>query len=282
MNNNTDIFEKNSKENYIKNLNASNEAKRLENKIKVNLNNNSYINNNNSKNNNSYIKNNNDSKNKNSMLKLSTPKHKPSGTNNSTLTNKIAKTGLQAAGVPKPFADIAVNSEIGQKTISRLKKKNFALNMFDRLTQGSDIKKKEELESNGGNTSFSFSRKEKRSIGIASLVFIGVIFVFCGLFITSSTVYLNAVGFGGADSLKGKDVEDKINKKSDNVDEDIANQDDVAFDIFIDNSDSLKFSKSKLDSSNLIKTKKVTEDILKMIIIYIILKKIMERIYLII
>ena len=70
MNNNTDIFEKNSKENYIKNLNASNEAKRLENKIKVyrnNLNNNSYIKNNNL-NNNSYINNNNSKNNKNYLI----------------------------------------------------------------------------------------------------------------------------------------------------------------------------------------------------------------------
>ena len=106
--NNKDVFLKNNKENYVKNLSAQNEAKRLEEKVK------SY--NKNLNNNRNSTLNNSPSNSSSAEQKLNMPRKRPN-TSNSKATNELASKGVQSLGVPKPLADKAVNSELGQKVI---------------------------------------------------------------------------------------------------------------------------------------------------------------------
>ena len=248
--NNNDVFLKNNKANYVKNLSANNEAKRLEAKVKA------------------YNKNLNNDRNSNlnkpasntspSEQKISIPRRKPN-TTNSKATNQLASKGAQALGVPKPLADKAVNSDLGQKIISRAKKKNFALNALDKLMGGGQ-KQVEEQASDGGGSSFKITYNVIKYISIALLGSL-VPFMILAMIIPSSMIYLNSIKLGQADSISSEDAEKKINKKSkddETVDEEdigkVLNSNDDADTLYayvdIYSSNSSKFKSLKLDSSN--------------------------------
>lgn len=251
--NNNQIFNRSTKENFIKKVNASNEAARLENQVKAYNNNikknnkllNSY--NNIGSNNQSNIDNN-SSKASNSIFRFgSKSKNKPK---NSAVTNELASTGLTAAGVPKPVADKLVNSKLGQKAIEAAKNRNKALALLDSLTGGK--KGTEDDAPDGGAFNFKLSEKAIKYT-IMAMPAVCFILIFCCLFMSASQIYLNSIKLGQADSISSADAEKEINKKvEDDLNQEI--DDDVAFDYEINNTKSLSFSKTKLEQSNLVLT----------------------------
>lgn len=80
------------------------------------------------------------------------------------------------------------------------------------------------------------------------------IIIFCCLFITSSQVFTNSISLGTADSLSGEEVEEKINLKE-TTEEDLNQEqsdDDVAYDIYINDSNLIKLRESKLNNYNVV------------------------------
>lgn len=253
---NEQVLQNNTKENYVKKLNASNEAKRLEEKVKAYDNN---LRKNNSLNNGSKssgLTSTKESKPVGSVAKSTTSlKYGTSGNStNSKMTNELASKGVQAAGVPKPLADAVVNSKVGQKAIESVKKKNPALNMLDKLMGGGQ-KETEEQASDGGGVNFKISAKVIKWVLISMSTVYPVIIFIC-LFTTASQIYYNSIGLGNADSVSQRDAEEKIDKaKDDDLNEEIRDEDAY----LIGNPSIIK--NIKLENSNLVKlaSKKITE-----------------------
>lgn len=98
-------------------------------------------------------------------------------------------------------------------------------------------KKKTEEQSpdEGGFSNFKLTYKAIQIILIASVPTF-IVIIFCCVIISSTQVYLNSIGLGMADELKGEEVEEKINNTSDedlnkeitddNIDEEGSNKDD--------------------------------------------------------
>lgn len=248
--NNKDVFLKNNKENYVKNLSAQNEAKRLEEKVK------SY--NKNLNNNRNSTLNNSPSNSSSAEQKLNMPRKRPN-TSNSKATNELASKGVQSLGVPKPLADKAVNSELGQKVISNAKKKNFALNALDKLMGGGQ-KQVEEQTSDGGGSSFKMTYQVVKYLSIALLGSL-IPFMILAMIIPSSMIFLNSIKLGHADSISEEGAEKKINKKSNDVnavDEDKSGEEAINYNIdntnlyaYVDiyETNSNRFKSLKLDST---------------------------------
>lgn len=248
---NLNVFEKNSKKNYVKDLNASNEAKRLEEKVK------SYSNN---------IRNNNLNSVKNNVQQNNMPQNinennrikkvtsfdygKKKALAKTQAANKAASAALAASGVPKPLADAAVNSKLGQKAIQNLNRKNSPLNIFSGLTNGlfgGDKKEKEEQASDGGGQ-FKLSIKVIK-MAMITMIPISFVIIFICLFMSASQIYLNSIKLGQADSLNDNDVENKIDFKDDSE-----YNEEIGFNVQLNSEKSLKFVQKKLESSNLIQT----------------------------
>lgn len=145
--------------------------------------------------------------------KMNSNRNKPS---NSRMVNQLASKGLTAAtGVPKPVADAAINSKLGQKAIEAAKRKNLALNMFDKL-MGGGKKQTEEQISDGGAVNFKIPEKVKKYALIASIpTFVSIIF--CCLLIAGSQTYLNVITIGNAHStsMSSDEIDKKIGESSD-------------------------------------------------------------------
>lgn len=120
------------------------------------------------------------------------------------------------------------------------------------------LKETEEKASDGGHQSFQVTVKAIKWALILFAPFMTVI-VFCCLIMTSANVYLEAIGIGNADKLRENDseVEEKINKKEDEGFEGVQDE-ETAFDIFINDSKSFAFSKNKFVELNVEKVAKTT------------------------
>lgn len=156
--------------------------------------------------------------------KINSNKNKPS---NSRMVNQLASKGLTAAtGVPKPVADAAINSKLGQKAIESVKRKNLALNMFDKL-MGGDKKQTEEEASDGGALNFRIPTKVKIYALIATFIAFGSI-VFVCLLIAAPQTYLNVITLGNAHStsMSSEKIDEKIsNSKDEDKDKEITDED---------------------------------------------------------
>lgn len=246
--NNKEVFEKNNKANYVRNLNtsrANNEAKRLEEKVK------SYKNqkkNQQNKNMSSVGSSNgiNNSNNDNTTSRIKSAQNKKP--QNSQVTNQVAKTGLQTAGVPAGVSDKMVNSKVGQKAIAGLKKKHPGLAALDALTGGGS--KNEETTTGEGMQNFEIPKKVIKWMIIASPAVLTIVIFIC-LFVTASQIYLNAVTLGNADKLSASEAEEKITdlleNNSDELDDKI---DDLGYGGII--YDEKSIFNSKFKESNLV------------------------------
>lgn len=205
--NNKEVFEKNNKANYVRNLNtsrANNEAKRLQEKVKSYKNQKKNQQNKNMANMSSSNGINN-SNNDNTISRIKSAQNKKP--QNSQVTNQVAKTGLQTAGVPAGVSDKIVNSKVGQKAIAGLKKKHPGLAALDALTGGSS--KNEETTTGEGMQNFEIPKKVIKWMIIASPAVLTIVIFIC-LFVTASQIYLNAVTLGNADKLSASEAEEKI------------------------------------------------------------------------
>ena len=232
MNNVDQTFEEDNKENSVKNLNASNEAKRLEEKVKT------Y--NNNVRSLNSAL----GGKISKRSIGPSIPSIKNIFTqNNNKKASKIAGTKMNSTGSSKMLNDGVLNNDLTQTSTSKLKKKGFLLNALDKFSGNDKEREVADEVSSSGEQGVRLGLKVIKWLLFSSGP-IATIFIFIGLFTVASQVYINVIGLGTADALAddSKNVESKINKKDS---EDFNNEitdDNVAFDIFIEDSNSLKFS----------------------------------------
>lgn len=195
---------------------AENEAKRLETKIK------------------SY----NDANKKNGSSNMSELSQIDTGSNsgkNNGMKDKLKKKAVTktlevAAGVPEEVGsklyDFA-QSEQGQKILKRMNKQNFgpvAGGLMNKMLYGKKEteEKEEEKESIFGNTKLTM--KIVKSIAIYGAPIL-VVFVFVGLFIAASQVYLNSVGIGQADEVSADDADEKIDDtEEDDLNEEIGDE----------------------------------------------------------
>ena len=179
--------------------------------------------------------------------------------------NELAQKGLQSVGVPKALSNKIVNSKLGQKAMQKgmdtLKKKvpafNIASKLFDSKNSKSDDNSKPEVSSASDQQQFESSSGE--IINIKLVIKLAVIFtpilvvvIFCCLIITSSNVYLKAVGLSHADSVSNSDAEEKINNQIEKHPDDMEVKDeDASLDFFIDEN-AFQFRTAKLNRINLV------------------------------
>jgi len=114
-----------------------------------------------------------------------------------------------------------------------------------------------EDHTDGGSASFSFSSKVVK-YGIIGCAAAFLLLIPICLFTSASNIYIKSIGLGSADSVSFEDAESKINKKQEDTEEieEGVTEDDLSFDIFIE--DEPSFRTKKLESSNLIKIAKTT------------------------
>ncbi len=284
MNNNQETLAKNNKENYMKNLNASNEAQRLHQKVNSydrnlkNFNKNQksskpMMSSNNHNNlgggrnlqNNPNTPSNNMNNNSSGLNNPSSGINSNSGINPNRGINPNNRNGLMPNNGINPQTnsnpnnqganlnaanDESSSTDIIQKFGNKKKKKNPLTNLLGGIMGQNEVQEQEEDSSL--QAVFKVPLKVIKWALIAMGPSFGII-VFCCLMISASQIYLNSVKLGHADSISATDAENKINEaKEDDVNEEIT--DDVAY---IDLGDrNLKFVNSKL-KSNLVSTAKV-------------------------
>ena len=100
--------------------------------------------------------------------------------------------------------------------------------------------KTEEETTDGGMGSTTISMKLVKTL-IAIAPAAALVIVFCCVIISASQVFVNAISLGTADSLSSSEVEKKINKKGTKDLDEEKTDNDVAYDIYIDDS---KFKKN--------------------------------------
>ena len=153
------------------------------------------------------------------------------------VANKMPTPGVPMGGKSmQKAANFLGNSGLGDKLTSLMQKKNNQMPKANKSPQpqktngninaGSskinngllDFNKKKKMEEespdNGGFSSFKISYKAIQ-IALITCIPVFTIIMFCCVIISSTQVYLNSIGFGMADRLKGQDVEDKINNATD-------------------------------------------------------------------
>ena len=222
-------------------IHAENEAKRLENKVKAyNAANNS----------NSDLTNN-----SNASSSLNNTNKNNSGANlKDKLQKKAGSAALQSMGVPKGAADKAIDfaqSEKGKKLMNATNPLAMGKSLADKLLSRGEEKNNSEEETSGSFEG-SVSTDKIVKYGLLFFAYLSPILIFCVLFISASQVFLNAISLGTADSLNGEEVEDKINKKGDDgLDQELSDE-DIAYDIYISDSNSITVKDVKLNNFNVI------------------------------
>lgn len=173
------------------------------------------------------------------------------------VANNLAQKGLQSVGVPKALSNKIVNSKLGQKAMQKgmetAKKRVPALNLMSKLFDKKDNKPNDTTGDNSDEKQEGILAGA--TVNIKLIIKLAAIFtpvlvvvVFCCLFITSSNVYLKAVGLSHADSTSDSDAEKKINDQIEKHPDDMEVK-DASLDFFIDE-ELLKFRNNKLEKMN--------------------------------
>lgn len=258
---NSAILERNNKENYIRNLNASNEAERLKQQINAHKNNlknfNDNLMNNKSSmpstvhnnlnrgntNNGTYNQTSNDNisnDNYNSMVKNLNSK------TSSNPTTSVNSSNTQTNSTTKETSNKSTGDALTQKFKNGMKKKNPVFGLMDKIMGG---EKQEEEEENTMTAVFKVPIKVIKVALISSGPVFSII-IFCCLLISAFQIYLNSIGIGNADNVSDDYAEKTINDvKEGKLDNEVK---DTAY-IEINTEKSLKFKNIKLQS-NLVKT----------------------------
>lgn len=281
---NSAILEKNNKENYIRNLNASNEAERLRQQIDAhnknikNFNNNLMNNNSDLRNNLNKENLNNGFHNKNTGVNISNNSdidginsrgynatgknginpnsYSAAGKNlndnissDSKTNNKstsINSSNTQTNSTTKETSNKSTGDALTHKLKNGMKKKNPVFGLMDKIMGG---EKQEEEEENTMTAVFKVPIKVIKVALISSGPVFSII-IFCCLLISASQIYLNSIGIGNADNVSDDYAEKTINDvKEGKLDNEVK---DTAY-IEINTEKSLKFKNIKLQS-NLVKT----------------------------
>lgn len=240
---NNKVFENNTKENYVKKLNASNEAKRLEEKVKTYNNNLRKNNLGNGSKSSAYVLN--KRANPNRTKSTTSLKYGIGGNSVSSQTNNGEMS--KEINTSKSLADSAGNGILGQTVMGKHKSKNPVLNAMNKLMDRSQ-KETEEETTDGGGQNFKISLKVIKWTLIAMGPVFSIIVFIC-LFVSASQVYINAVGLGNADSVSQSDAESEIEDSKNDDDKLNTEITDEAY--LIDDTSIIR--NIKLENSNLVK-----------------------------
>lgn len=149
-----------------------------------------------------------------------------------TLANKFTPGGKSL----QRLSNLSAETGIGDRLGSAMRAKNGNLSSQAKpAANGNQMNKKSNIPSKGktdlttkntinnetdesGSFNFSLTKKLLVRVAIASVPFFAVI-IFCCLLISATQVMGNIAPLGQADSLSSKDVEDKVNKKTEFDDE---------------------------------------------------------------
>ena len=182
---------------------------------------------------------------------------------------KSAQMGMKALGkasnsLSRLTSALNKKNSLQQNQLQQHKTKGNVSAGSSKLNSGLfDFNKKKKTEEqspdSGGYSNFNLSYKTIEKILIFSVP-VFVVIIFCCVIVSSTQVYINSIGLGMADELKGADVDEAINKTSDedlneeitdekvNEDRDIETEDDdtaYASDIYISDT---PFKNSKLNN----------------------------------
>lgn len=250
---NSAILERNNKENYVRNLNASNEAERLKQQINAHTNNfknfNKNMINNNASSDILQKKSNNRNINKPiSRDNISNMDYNSANNTDIDNNNFNASSTANANSSGKESTNKTMNDSLTQKLKNGTKRKNPMLGLMDKL-MGGEKQEKEEPEIMQAVFTVPVKVIKRALIAMGP---ISTVIIFCCLFICASQIYLNSIGIGNADNVSDGDAEKTINDVKDGkLDNEIK---DTAY-IEIDTEKSLKFKNLKLQS-NLVTTAK--------------------------
>lgn len=120
---------------------------------------------------------------------------------------------------------------------------------------GTENKVKENAEENSANEGLGSTVGSTNKIikyGLIGCSSIMPLLIFAVLFTGASQVFVNSISLGTADSLSGEEVEEKINDKGDEGIEEEKSDDDVAYDIYINDETFFSFKNSKLSDNKII------------------------------
>ena len=192
----------------------------------------------------------------------------PGGRKIQKLSNKLSESGAgdKIGQAARTSASKGGNSNTSDRINNAMNKKNTNNAQTKKNAKGNipngaandkhDIKDK---ASDGGSADFKVSFKAVRiGLMVCACVF-PVIIIVC-LFMGGSQTYIKSVGLGSADSISAEEAEEKINKKQETPDElnEEVTEDDLSYDIFIEDSKTFSFKKSKLEEVNLVPIAKTT------------------------
>lgn len=184
---------------------------------------------------------------------------KISGGKSSEKLGKALNTANKLGGLSGRMAQAALNkmSESGtsDRIASAMNKKNGAskggntpksAKAPDSGTETKIKDKAEETSANEGSGSVEGSTSKIVKYGLLGCAALFPLIIFAVLFTGSSQVFVNSISLGTADSLSGEDVENKINKKGDDGIEEEKSDDDVAYDIYINDEYVLNFKNDNI------------------------------------
>lgn len=122
----------------------------------------------------------------------------------------------------------------------------------DAGTQNKIKDSSEEKSSNEGFGSVGGSTNKIVKYGLIGCALLFPLIIFAILFTGSSQVFVNSISLGTVDSLSSEEAEEKINKKGEEGLDEEKTDDDVAYDIYINDGYSIRFRKDTLTDNNII------------------------------
>jgi len=121
----------------------------------------------------------------------------------------------------------------------------------------------EQKSSNEGMGSVTGSTDKIVKYGLLGCAVILPLLIFAVLFIGASQAFVNSISLGTADSLRGPEVEDKINKKGEEGIDEEKSDSDVAYDLYINDENILSLKNSKLQKNNIIQIASVKKYLIR-------------------
>ena len=174
------------------------------------------------------------------------------------LAKKAAAAALQSVGVPAAATEKAMDiaqSELGKKALNAMGKMpgGTGARLANKLINSDTGKKKKAAEdaSEGGYESSAETGKILK-YGLMFCAIFSPIILICCLFFSAVNVFLNAISLGMADSVTNAEVQEKIDKKGESGLDEEKTDEDVAYDIYINDINLMSLKNNKLREANVI------------------------------
>ena len=167
-----------------------------------------------------------------------------------TQLNKFAPGGRKIQKLSNKLSESGMGDRIGDAAGKMGNKKGSipsgGAKAPNAKTENKIKEKAEQTSANEGSGSVDGLMENVVKYGLIGFAALFPLIIFAVLFIGASQVFVNSISLGTADSLSGEEVEDKINKKGDKGIEEEKSDDDVAYDIYINDENMLRFKNSNV------------------------------------